>query len=447
LPFDVSNLAQGRNLRVVHLLRELNGRCELACVAPDERLAEAAGSVLSGVRVTAAEKHPAQVTVGGSYWVRRALGFIGYDPALLAEMSRMSARADVVLGFDLPSAVYLLAASGQARRRSPGNRERPDGPRTVCDVIDDPWLSWRSFPRRLRCSAAGLKVGICTRVIRRRVLSTFDALVAVAPRDAAALSRAAGRRVTVVPNGVDVIGEGIGPGEREPMAVFTGTMHFPPNEAAACYLVRRIWPRVRRRFHECVNGRGAAPATSGVACAPKLAIVGAHPTPRVRRLAEHPGVTVTGYVDDVSAWLKRARVAVVPMVNGCGMKNKVLEAWAAGCPVVSTRLGAANLPTGADSGLIVAETTGRIAREVAGLRADPSAARAMGAAGRAAARERFSWSKSAAALLGVLRGEAPATLPTTGKSKPDTREGRRPSPGTDHGLPYDEEALIRAPAS
>ena len=92
-------------------------------------------------------------------------------------------------------------------------------------------------------------------MIRREVLSTFDALTAVAPRDATGLSRATGHPVTVVPNGVIVDDNVDVPIVREPLVVFTGTMHFPPNEAAACHLAQHVWPRVLRRLRE--EGEGS----------------------------------------------------------------------------------------------------------------------------------------------------------------------------------------------
>lgn len=435
LPFDVSNLAQGRNLRVVHLLRRLNGQCDLTCVAPGERLADGARRVLPGVRIATAHDDYISVTVNGSYQVRRALAFFGYDGHLAAEMARWGATADVVLGFDVPSVAYLLAVSSQARR------VRGSRPRTVCDLIDDPWLTWKSLPLVERCSRAGVKTALCARVMRSQVLGVFDALTAVAPGDAEVLSRAAGMAVTVVPNGVEVPADADGRDEREPMVVFTGTMHFPPNEAAACYLARRIWPRVLRLLSE--YGR-SGPAASVCERSARLAIVGADPTPSVRALADEPGVTVTGRVDDVSTWLRRARVAVAPMVSGCGMKNKVLEACAAACPVVATRLGAAGLPAGAANGILVAETTDGIAREVARLLTDDATSREMGAAGRALVRERLSWERSAAVLMEVLRGQTATEGSTTDTPKPGSRKQASTDSATGPAPTHNEEALIHA---
>jgi glycosyltransferase involved in cell wall biosynthesis len=80
-----------------------------------------------------------------------------------------------------------------------------------------------------------------------------------------------------------------------------------------------------------------------------LQIVGAKPTSEVVELGERPGITVTGYVPSVVDYLHQATICVVPMRMGYGIKNKTLEAMAAGVPVVGSDRGLEGLPVdGAD---------------------------------------------------------------------------------------------------
>src|SRR4029078_3989681 len=72
----------------------------------------------------------------------------------------------------------------------------------------------------------------------------------------------------------------------------------------------------------------------------RFVIAGRAPTPEVTALAAVPGVEGLGAVPDMAASLGRAWVAVAPMRSGAGIKNKVLEAWAAGTPVVMTQMAA-----------------------------------------------------------------------------------------------------------
>ena len=75
----------------------------------------------------------------------------------------------------------------------------------------------------------------------------------------------------------------------------------------------------------------------------RLSIVGTRPTARVRALASHPGVQVTGAVPDVRPYLAHADAAIAPMRIARGIQNKVLEALAMGRPTVMTEQAAAGL--------------------------------------------------------------------------------------------------------
>jgi len=398
LPFDISNLAHGRNLRIAHLLPALQSNCEVLCVAPNEHIAAGARQIMPGVEVqTAGEANrlcPDDDAFGSeSFLVRRSLAFLGYDAGLAEVTARLAVSADVVAGFDMPSVAHLLSAA-----KARGGSLRP---RIICDLIDDPWLLRRSVTRAYRRSLAGMKAAGAMQVIRHRVLRRFDTLIAVAPQDAARLARVSGRPAVVVPNGVDAKATAAERWPREPLVVFTGSMDFPANEAAACFVARKVWPLVLASFRCGLGSRRHAQT-------PTLAIVGADPTPAVRSLAELPNVVVTGWVPSVRDWLERAQIAVAPMLGGTGIKNKILEACAAGCPVVATSIAVGGLPTGEDVGILTVDGPERIAAELFGLLADAARARRIGSAGLDMVQTRFSWKQMAAAFLDVLRGGAAA---------------------------------------
>jgi glycosyltransferase involved in cell wall biosynthesis len=147
-------------------------------------------------------------------------------------------------------------------------------------------------------------------------------------------------RIAVIENGVDV--ESFSPGaEVTPQAsklIFVGLMDYYPNIEAATSFTQRIWPLLRRRLPQLT-----------------LWIVGANPTPAVLQLGNLEGVTVTGTVPEVRPYYRDALAAIVPLRTGGGTRLKILEAMAAGIPVVSTPLGAEGLAVTPGENILLAE--------------------------------------------------------------------------------------------
>jgi GT2 family glycosyltransferase len=113
-----------------------------------------------------------------------------------------------------------------------------------------------------------------------------------------------------------------------PLLLFVGGFAHPPNAEAAAWFVNAILPLIRARVADA-----------------RLAIVGSNPTAAVRALAG-PAVEIAANVSDaeLAAWYKQARVAVIPLTFGAGVKLKVVEALREGLPLVTTPIGAEGLP-------------------------------------------------------------------------------------------------------
>lgn len=135
-------------------------------------------------------------------------------------------------------------------------------------------------------------------------------------------------KIQVIPNGVDFDRfpyREFDPGGHQ--IVFIGAMDNLPNIDAARFLALDIFPLVRMRYPDAT-----------------LNLVGARPVSEVLELGQLPGVTVTGQVPAIVDYLQLACVCVIPMRTGFGIKNKTLEAMAAGTPVVASDRGLEGLP-------------------------------------------------------------------------------------------------------
>jgi glycosyltransferase involved in cell wall biosynthesis len=152
-----------------------------------------------------------------------------------------------------------------------------------------------------------------------------------------------------------------------------GRMDYHANIDAALFFVREVWPRVRDRRPEL-----------------RLAIVGAQPPKQILALREH-GAMVTGTVDDVRPYYRSALVSVVPLRVGGGTRLKVLEAMAAGAPVVSTTLGAEGLAITPGKDILIADSPGAMADAITGLQTGSPLWQQLADNGKQLVRAKYDW--------------------------------------------------------
>jgi sugar transferase (PEP-CTERM/EpsH1 system associated) len=221
-----------------------------------------------------------------------------------------------------------------------------------------------------------------------QVARTFEEAWLISEADRRHLAAACpGANLQVVPNGVDTDHfRPTGAAAEAQGLIFVGHMGVPHNVDAAEYLVGQILPLVRRQVPDV-----------------RLSIVGADPAPAVQRLGREPGVTVTGFVPDLNDYLNRAAVFLAPLRFAAGVQNKVLEAMAAGRPVVTTSVINAGLGATAGRDLLVADDAPAAAAAVLRLLGDRSLGEQMGQAGRRFLQEGYSWQHAVRRMAEIER--------------------------------------------
>jgi glycosyltransferase involved in cell wall biosynthesis len=139
----------------------------------------------------------------------------------------------------------------------------------------------------------------------------------------------------------------------------------------------------------------------------RFEIVGKNPPNSVLALAnEH--IVVTGRVDSVSPYLSRATALVVPLRSGSGTRIKILEAFAAGVPVISTAIGCEGLEVEHGRELFIADTAESFADACVHISRDAVLARKLCDAAGALARAKYDWQRTVdtieKTLIGVQSG-------------------------------------------
>jgi sugar transferase (PEP-CTERM/EpsH1 system associated) len=273
-------------------------------------------------------------------------------------------------------------------------------PLVICDWHNIESELMRQYSRRepnlLRRAYAGKTARLMSE-FESRALDEFDAHVVVSQKDAERLRNLnSDARVFVIENGVDTgyysdtqvekaaAARCDAPGKNR--IVFVASMDYHANIEGAVSFAREVWPSLRARQPELV-----------------FTIVGRDPSREVRALALRPGIEVTGTVDDVRPFYRNAVAAIVPLNVGGGSRLKILEAMAAGVPVVSTTLGAEGLDVRHGENILIADTSEQLAEAIVSVVEDQEQRNRLGTAGRALVSNHYEWEKIGGSLFEIYQ--------------------------------------------
>ncbi|MFC4291678.1 TIGR03087 family PEP-CTERM/XrtA system glycosyltransferase [Sphingorhabdus arenilitoris] len=228
-----------------------------------------------------------------------------------------------------------------------------------------------------------------------QVAARADASLFVSEAEAALFRQRSGLSADIVlpiGNGIDTISydpladipraKGVPRGK---IIMFTGQMDYRPNIEAVDDFARRAMPAILQRHADA-----------------KFIIVGRSPTDAVKALANLPGVTVTGAVDDVRSWLTAAHVVAAPLRIARGIQNKVLEAMAMAKPVVASAAAAEGIEATDGVHFHVAANIGEEIEKICALLSDAEAAKRLGISARLHVQQHYSWDGQLAPLDALM---------------------------------------------
>jgi polysaccharide biosynthesis protein PslH len=179
--------------------------------------------------------------------------------------------------------------------------------------------------------------------------------------------------VHVVENGVDTLKLQPLTPVYDPVMLFIGALDYLPNQDAADYLCREIFPLVKKCFQNA-----------------RVLLVGRKPSLAIQGLASE-AVEVWGDVPEVEPFYRRASIAVVPLRAGSGSRLKILEAMALGRPVVSTTKGAEGLEIAAGKDFLAADDPATFAESIKMLLTEAGLYQSISQHARKTVEERYDW--------------------------------------------------------
>lgn len=260
--------------------------------------------------------------------------------SLAAHLRQYGARYDVV----------WVSRVDVAEKHFPDIRRYAPQAVLLFDTVDLHFLRQYRMAR-LTGYLPDLKEALRRKAQEVEIAERADCTLVVSDSERAALRQACpGLKVEVVSYPHEVFGCAR-PFERREHILFAGGFEHAPNADAVRYFLRDILPPVRREIPEA-----------------KFFIVGSDPPPSVRRAAAATGgVSVTGYVKDLTPYFDGCKLSVAPLRFGAGIKGKVLSSLSRGVPVVASSIAAEGLPLAHGKEALIADRPQDFSRAVINL--------------------------------------------------------------------------------
>ncbi len=224
----------------------------------------------------------------------------------------------------------------------------------------------------------------------RRWLPKFDRILVTSHNDAKLvgeiLADVTPAPIAVYPNAIPLV---VPPPRSERLEIiFSGNLEYAPNIQAVHFFHRNVWPALQSRWPKL-----------------KWKILSKNPGSIRDLVSRDPDIQITGFVEDAVAVIAQAQISIVPLLAGSGTRIKILEAWAAGTPVVSTTLGAEGLEFHDREHLILADHPESFTAAVSELLSLPVNRERIGAAGRRLYEEQYTWQIAWKALTALLEND------------------------------------------
>jgi len=371
-----SDLTDGRHLRVYNLSKELCRKydCYFVGLSAGQQSVEPDGelgfqdSVAFEKRIRRSGKWRRWFRLSNAHYVSQSSPeFFSKSVSRIDELAKKweidavilfdAGFAEIVMTLDLPRVLDFPDCVTLMLKRRLENRNRA-----------------HSIPDRLRMRLNYIRA----RNWQKYIISGFTRTATISAQDRAQMlddSAIGESRICVIPNGVSTKSIGSENGVRkDPRSiVFWGNLDFSPNWAAVRFFYEKV-------FLPYLAGQDVV-----------WHIVGAGASEDIKKIGRHEQIVLAGFQDSLDDYVAGMGAMINPMVEGGGLKNKVLEAFVLEIPVVSTTMGAEAIDCVAGRDFLAADTPARFAEQILAILDDSQLAASLVNNAKELVKEKYTW--------------------------------------------------------
>lgn len=221
--------------------------------------------------------------------------------------------------------------------------------------------------------------------LQKRVLKHISAILCVSKEEAEFMELRVplNTKVWVAPNGVDAefFKQDLSYEKTAPIILMAGSMCIIRNIDAAVWFAKNIFPKIKKDIPNA-----------------EFFIVGYEPDKKVLALKSIPGVTVTGTVEDIRPYYRKAKAYVAPFRFGEGTRLKILEAMAAGLPIISTEGGCQGIEAVDNKHVLIANNEDNFSSKVIEVLGNFKLAQKISEGGRNLVEQKYNWNAIVSAI-------------------------------------------------
>lgn len=221
------------------------------------------------------------------------------------------------------------------------------------------------------------------------IFDYFDHHTIISEQDRDLIYHKKRKEIAVIPNGVDEnFLNYTKEHEKKYDLLFHGNLNYSPNIDCVTYIVQTILPLLLKKNPTI-----------------KLAISGANPAKKVEELCQKfpNNIVLLGFVHDVAATYKSAKIFLAPLQIGTGLQNKILEAMALKVPVVTSELCNNAIKGTQGIHLLTAKQPDSYVEAIARLLNDQELSNSLQQNAHEFVKSSFSWEKSTNDLLALMQ--------------------------------------------